>query len=73
MGEPITDSESISDTEQSFEPTVSATIVHHNGTAEVSGFDQITEIDIAEGTIRVWYSEDEYEDYHGATITEVSP
>lgn len=79
MDNPITDSESLSEHEQSFEPDsddsnqLSVTIVHHNGSEIVTDFDYIEEIRFEDSTIRVHYSDDEYTDYYGATVTEVSP
>lgn len=50
---------------------VTVTIVHHNGSEEVSGFSEIVEINVERSTLRVWYDENDYTDYYGATITKV--
>lgn len=75
MEDPIIDRESLATEPHSITPRLrrrpSAVIVHHNGTAEVSGFTTIKEIDPTEQTVRVTYPNGDYEDYHVATITEV--
>jgi hypothetical protein len=48
-----------------------ATIVYHQGTATVTGFDHITEMDNM-NDIRVWYNDNKYDTYHNATIIDVT-
>lgn len=76
MNEFITDDETLGEEPQSIEAPdtgMEVTIVHHNGSAVVSDFDAIEEINVEASTLRVWtdrYTND-YEDYHGATITKI--
>lgn len=77
MDKPITDAESME--KQSFVPaeSTSITIVHFNGSDVVSDFVRAEEIDGRPENnthaVRVWYSDEEYVDFHGGTITEVTP
>jgi hypothetical protein len=49
---------------------VEATIVSHQGTATVEGFDSIEEMDNLQD-IRVFYDEDDYETYHAAKVVDI--
>jgi hypothetical protein len=75
MTQPITDAESLSEEPQSFKPVeseVSATIVHHNGSTVVEGFESIKETDAASARVVVQY-EDGKQVFYGATVTSVDP
>lgn len=65
--------------------TTTATLVHHQGSGTVEGFERIKEVDEQRQTLRVFYPEPAedlmtsytedgevyYEDYHGARIVDL--